>query len=788
VRREFDFETPGKIGISEEITFTYRGLATSGLEYTPATPNGPWSFFTSHEYDKTTITLVETPKEYFRFKLPTKKPGDEVVLKFKYVVIAAATPTQAGAVYDFFPYCTAIDCEQKFKNLPLGSRIDFYEQERETGAPGKILKSATGQNFELKKNDFASTRFFRIEMPGELVRSQAAKAWSAAEAVTRLTTKISLHDDQTIRQDTSIAFQKIPDYRLLITTEGPELGERYLFRNLEGIRFANLHYYTDSTMLLAPTAKSVGFDIKGATSRSPSGETVIRLPISPITSTSYNATLTQSELKYISYHNPIQVNLPPNIKVTPSLWECKKYNYGKCEFLRPLATKVSKNESGLAIEPHEAQVIGLWWLELHLTEGNFVKPSFMTELKFAFGHYHAIGHHPEWVFWFYLFAIAAGLILLIVIFVMLKRAALRRAAAKKHKGNEDTEIAQILKRDPDFDVDAFKARGREIATRIQDAWCAGDMRPVRRFLSQGVYNRFRLQLKIMREFEKKQNAMADFQINGFYIDKRRRSGEFDCLVVRLEAEARDTTVGTDKTPEQAKALAKSAGIIEFVEYYSFMRRSDAKTLKTASFDACAHCGTPFKAEGETNKCKSCGAVMGSGEFDWVLAEITQEVEYSRNGSTSKIAGDMSADRIEDRASFVFWRDIMARVSGQNQIVARDAIDDYLQKSIPQQKLSEIAVGAADLEYYEDALSPIEAKVRIKWSASENGSAIRHRQSILTLHAKPSEETGVGFAEHSCGSCGGPLPETDSEACSYCRSPIQKKNKDWLLAGVNTTVE
>ena len=181
-------------------------------------------------------------------------------------------------------------------------------------------------------------------------------------------------------------------------------------------------------------------------------------------------------------------------------------------------------------------------------------------------------------------------------------------------------------------------------------------------------------------------------------------------------------------------------------------------------------------------------MMGSGRFDWVLAEITQEVEYNPHGTQNRIAGEFSADRIEDRASFIFWRDIMARLTGDKHYVSRDATDAYLSQGIAQEKLGDIAVGAADLEHYDDALSPIEARVRIKWSASLNRSAVRHRESVLALQAKPSDETGTGFADHSCDNCGGPLPETDSESCAYCRSPIQRKNHDWLLQAIETQVE
>jgi hypothetical protein len=138
---------------------------------------------------------------------------------------------------------------------------------------------------------------------------------------------------------------------------------------------------------------------------------------------------------------------------------------------------------------------------------------------------------------------------------------------------------------------------------------------------------------------------------------------------------------------------------------------------------------------------------------------------------------------------VFWRDVMTRITGDAVYVQRDATEGYL--NIPREKIGlyDIAVGAAEMENLEDQTDVARAKVRIKWSAATSkGSEVKHRETILSLEADKAVLAGSGFAEHSCAACGGPLPESDSETCAYCRSPIQAKNPDWLLVHVQTTVE
>lgn len=119
---------------------------------------------------------------------------------------------------------------------------------------------------------------------------------------------------------------------------------------------------------------------------------------------------------------------------------------------------------------------------------------------------------------------------------------------------------------------------------------------------------------------------------------------------------------------------------------------------------------------------------------------------------------------------------------------RDAEAAYVKKLAQEPQWSDIAVGAADIEELDDSGEKLKSTVRIKWSALSPGEkASRHRESILTLVAT-RDAAQAGFAEHSCPSCGAPLPETDSTECSYCRSTIARQNSDWLLTDVETSVE
>lgn len=505
----------------------------------------------------------------------------------------------------------------------------------------------------------------------------------------------------------------------------------------------------------------------------------------------------------------VTIDLPTEKPVAAEVLLCNEnWTYsGGCEPVRQILASQQQNGRKLTVTPLEPIVNREVIVRVLLPQGTTTASGLLTQLRYEAYHFWHFGGKPMWAKWIYALCILglmiAGVVVIVRVLGHFKEKRLQREAAaralqhkaeaqkrsEEHQKRVNATLRDLRERDPKFDLDAFYRRGREIATRIQQSWSAGDMRDGRRFLSQGVYNRFRLQLKIMREVEKRRNLIADFRIRNFYVLTHNRSGEFDCLTVRLDAEARDIWVTLDTPPEEAQKALANASVTRFVEFYSFMRRASATSDQEQPLGNCSHCGTPFPRAGETNKCKNCGAVMGSGEFDWVLAEITQESEYKGYRGNQELTQGLSPDRLEDRASYVFWRDAMARLTGDAIYIRRDATDGYLGHALKRQPLYDIAVGAVDVEAYEDKGDAASARVLVKWSAAdEKGSAVRHRRSVLFLHAQPDHLSGTGFADPGCPSCGAPLPETDSETCAYCRSAIARKNPDWLLDKIETTVE
>ncbi|HPS82080.1 MAG TPA: CTP synthase, partial [Candidatus Limiplasma sp.] len=94
--------------------------------------------------------------------------------------------------------------------------------------------------------------------------------------------------------------------------------------------------------------------------------------------------------------------------------------------------------------------------------------------------------------------------------------------------------------------------------------------------------------------------------------------------VAVTAEAVDTTVSL----EGGRLLHGSGAPESFTEVWTLLRRPGAKTLSRPGLmeGYCPNCGNKL-ALSTSITCASCQALINSGEYDWVLAEITQGSQF-----------------------------------------------------------------------------------------------------------------------------------------------------------------
>jgi len=387
-----------------------------------------------------------------------------------------------------------------------------------------------------------------------------------------------------------------------------------------------------------------------------------------------------------------------------------------------------------------------------------------------------------------------GLLLIspfIIIFLFLKKAKEKVHVVQSHIAT----IHKIKKNDPDFQEDDFFAKTKFIGEKIVESWSSGNMEPVRHFISAGVFQRFQIQLKLLKEIDGNKNLMKDFKIDHQSIIGFDSSGDYQTVHLMLNCSAKDITVPISVSEPEIERKFKHANIGSYREIYSFSRKTSAATQigKDLIHNQCPSCGGDTNASHITTKCQYCGNIFNSGECDWVLSEITQEVEWNPNRFIDNESFvqkypdcPTSVQLLEDRASALLWKWIYAKSLGDETILKREVANESLLKKSKQKEVFYIPViGSAEMQNLNKENGSFRTDCNFRWSASRSSNAIpEHKRNTLKLILNTTRDAKLGFSESACKNCGAPYPEVDATHCIYCKEPIPEIVNDWLLYDIS----
>ncbi len=381
---------------------------------------------------------------------------------------------------------------------------------------------------------------------------------------------------------------------------------------------------------------------------------------------------------------------------------------------------------------------------------------------------------------------------------------IRNHNLQRHHAQRDANLAALQERDTTFELNAFKRRVQDGFERIQRAWAGGNIESVRPCMSDGVYERFNVQLELLRAAHQR-NHMSGVQVDDVDVVAVTSDGQFDALHVAIRATAIDYTVDThnDRLIHGNKRTPHS-----FIEYWSFLRKPGAKTRDTPGLleGNCPNCGGAIKAV-DAATCTFCGSVLNAGEYDWVLTEITQEVVWDVDRAVADLPGvselrsrdaDFNTQHVEDRASATFWRLIAAETTGNQKKLGRCASESFVAAKQHGMKtdnqgrdtwLSGVAIGAVEIQTVRREGAFDFAEVMVHWSASrENHPAAPTRSYRHTLVLKRSAEAQSVkhnlLASCHCPGCGAPDTASKNPTCDFCGTPLNTGRYSWVLDSIH----
>jgi predicted lipid-binding transport protein (Tim44 family) len=190
------------------------------------------------------------------------------------------------------------------------------------------------------------------------------------------------------------------------------------------------------------------------------------------------------------------------------------------------------------------------------------------------------------------------------------------------QGAVNAGLAKLNEADPDFSEKEFLDKVQTAFYINQKAWTERNLEIARGYLSDGLYNRFKMQIdELIRN--RRINVLENIVIGGVKIVEVKQEAGFDSIRVRIRASMTDYTID-----EQSKSIVQgSKEPYGFTEYWSFIRRIGERTpgRKGEGYksNSCPGCGAPLQIS-QSGNCDFCGAQVSSSLFDWVLDTITQE--------------------------------------------------------------------------------------------------------------------------------------------------------------------
>lgn len=368
---------------------------------------------------------------------------------------------------------------------------------------------------------------------------------------------------------------------------------------------------------------------------------------------------------------------------------------------------------------------------------------------------------------------------------------------------------RFIAANPDFDEELFKRAVRETFVKVQKAWENQNVSEIRRFISDGVYQRFNTQFKMMSLLKQK-NIISDINVKNVYIDRVESDGLYDIVHTAIYASLHD------RFASDLDSSLNTGGHEEFVEYWSFLKKR-GKPRKDMYFTYdCPNCGSPLPTDmGELSQCPSCSTITNSGEYDWVLSEITQADDYiSANPRLSKSPAltekiralineneDFAVQLIEDKASNGYLQILTAHTLNDPSIMRRFVSDEFFDKFRSPAKDERIAynrlylndvtlIGVSDdgeKNIISIAVKSSFQRVRLLQRSLEkiDNVVISKTEVMLMGRDKNFSPSKGSIYAHQCSSCGAPVENSLNINCAYCGTPLNSTKGEWIVLDLLT---
>lgn len=187
--------------------------------------------------------------------------------------------------------------------------------------------------------------------------------------------------------------------------------------------------------------------------------------------------------------------------------------------------------------------------------------------------------------------------------------------------NQDQIEAEVKAVDPLFNREEFISWAKSLFVKLQEAWSDRDWSTIRTFESNELFEQHQRQLQGYID-NNQINVMERICVKFAKLESFEQIGDKDVMKVVLSSKMVDYII--DAT---TKKLLKGDKTTERHSTYrlTFIRKTGVKTKEGTSqvnTTNCPNCGAPTEIT-SSGKCEYCGSVVTTGEYSWVLSDLTK---------------------------------------------------------------------------------------------------------------------------------------------------------------------
>jgi len=345
---------------------------------------------------------------------------------------------------------------------------------------------------------------------------------------------------------------------------------------------------------------------------------------------------------------------------------------------------------------------------------------------------------------------------------------------------------------------------------VQKCWSEKTLAPMRRFITDGVYQRFNAQFTMMNILGQT-NTMSDVEVRNLKVVAYSVDGDYENVDIAIKAFADDQFV-CEKYP----TLNSPGGAEEFGEVWSFIRRRDY--LRAGDIFhalACPKCGANLTNKlVETARCPYCDVYLNSGEFDWVLSEITQVADYGSNSALLSLQEPslprdievlrnvfpaFSTHVLEDRASNAFMQILIALATRKIDVLKRFMTPAGFEKAKSLMSPEHVAynrlyIADTCLLSIESEGNNIRAHVGVEYFSQfvvlgqGSARAIDHEavgsiRVVTFVHEMTGQIAKGNIFANACSKCGASQTDSLSMVCAYCGASLNDPKLDWVAENI-----